>query len=293
MSKEEFRAGFEAWHCEQYKTKHMTGAPTRDMHNGVRDENYCSKKSQALWECWQETGGDVAKVEALKEEIERIELAKQPVALLMLGDIFHGADGPEVDDWDIQYDHKVCEVLAQANPGAQIPLFTRSDADVIERLNTVVEQQKNMLASLRAELTDSYSINDEDLRAELETLRQQHAEQSCIFCNNSGELLSQVKSLRAQLADAAQSLETISAQAGRDEFMKDMTDVRGYANSRARVAREGLGVIAEPACQKCGGSGFIAFEDRDRKAANNGFWGRCLTCRPYSSAEPTNKESAT
>ena len=134
MSKEEMREGFEAWHCEQYKTHGMTGAPTRDMHNGVRAEDYGSKKSQALWECWQETGGDVVKVEALKDAIERIELGKQAVAFLMLGDIFHGVDGPEVDDWDIQYDHKVCEVLAQSNPGAQIPLFTRSDAAEVDRL---------------------------------------------------------------------------------------------------------------------------------------------------------------
>jgi len=159
MSKEEMREGFEAWHCERYKTKHTTGAPTRDMHNGVRAEDYGSKKQQALWECWQETGGDVAKVEALKDAIERIELGKQAVAFLMLGDIFHGVDGPEVDDWDIQYDHKVCEVLAQSNPGAQIPLFTRSDAGEVDRLSTVVEQQKNLIAALRAELRDSYGID--------------------------------------------------------------------------------------------------------------------------------------
>jgi multidrug resistance efflux pump len=85
----------------------------------------------------------------------------------------------------------------------------------------------------------------ERLRAELETLRHQHAEQSCVFCNDSGELLTEVKTLRAQLADAAQSLETISLQAGRDEFMKDMTQIRGYANSRARVAKGSLSANAE------------------------------------------------
>lgn len=52
---------------------------------------------------------------------------------------------------------------------------------------------------------------------------------------------------RAQLADAAQSLETISLQAGRDEFMKDMTQIRGYANSRARVAQGALSANAEAA----------------------------------------------
>lgn len=38
------------------------------------------------------------------------------------------------------------------------PLFTRSDAGEVERLNTVVEQQKNLIASLRAELRESHSI---------------------------------------------------------------------------------------------------------------------------------------
>lgn len=56
----------------------------------------------------------------------------------------------------------------------------------------------------------------------------------------------EIDKLRAKLADAAQSLETISLQAGRDEFMKDMTDVRGYANSRARVAKGALSANIEP-----------------------------------------------
>jgi hypothetical protein len=42
------------------------------------------------------------------------------------------------------------------------------------------------------------------------------------------------------LADAAQSLETISNGAGKDEFMQDMADVRGYARSRAGAARAAL-----------------------------------------------------
>lgn len=42
------------------------------------------------------------------------------------------------------------------------------------------------------------------------------------------------------LAEAAQSLETISNGAGKDEFMQDMADVRGYARSRARIARAAL-----------------------------------------------------
>lgn len=52
--------------------------------------------------------------------------------------------------------------------------------------------------------------------------------------------------LRRHLRDAATSLETISTQAGRDEFMKDTSDVRGYANSRALAAHTFLDRTAEP-----------------------------------------------
>lgn len=46
--------------------------------------------------------------------------------------------------------------------------------------------------------------------------------------------------MRKQLDDATTSLETISHQAGRDENMKHLSQVRGYANSRAVVARNFL-----------------------------------------------------
>lgn len=42
------------------------------------------------------------------------------------------------------------------------------------------------------------------LREELAELRQQHAEQSCVFCNNSGELLTKVKALQSSLTAAEQ-----------------------------------------------------------------------------------------
>lgn len=47
------RRGFEAWHCEKFKCKHLTGAPTRDMHGGVYDENYGPEHQQLMWEAWQ------------------------------------------------------------------------------------------------------------------------------------------------------------------------------------------------------------------------------------------------
>src|SRR5690606_40599755 len=42
------------------------------------------------------------------------------------------------------------------------------------------------------------------------------------------------------LDGAARSLETISKLAGRDEYMQEMIEVRGYASSRAAVARSAL-----------------------------------------------------
>jgi hypothetical protein len=72
-----------------------------------------------------------ANVLALIAEIERLKGGQgEPVALLMLGDIFYGTDGPEVDDWDIQYYHKACEKLAQSRPGEQVALYTSQPAPV-------------------------------------------------------------------------------------------------------------------------------------------------------------------
>lgn len=47
------RPGFEAWHCERFKTKHLTGAPTRDKHGGVWDKEYGPPRQQLMWEAWQ------------------------------------------------------------------------------------------------------------------------------------------------------------------------------------------------------------------------------------------------
>lgn len=47
------RAQFEAWHCEKFKSRWQTGAPTRDMHNGVHAEKYGPAEQQVRWEAWQ------------------------------------------------------------------------------------------------------------------------------------------------------------------------------------------------------------------------------------------------
>ena len=55
----------------------------------------------------------------------------------------------------------------------------------------------------------------------------------------------EVKVLRDALDEAAQSLTTISKMAGKgDEELMYMDQVRGYANSRARVASRALGTLA-------------------------------------------------
>jgi hypothetical protein len=58
--------------------------------------------------------------------------------------------------------------------------------------------------------------------------------------NHVKKLIEEVSRLEAGLIAAAMSLETIHEQAGRDEFLIHMLQVRGYANSRATVARAAL-----------------------------------------------------
>ena len=114
------------------------------------------------------------------------------------------------------------------------------------------------LAELQAAKRDAHNSEvaykaaiekQDELRA---TIAQQAAEIERIkkisdnYCALGMDANQEIFRLRAQLADAAQSLETISLQAGRDEFMKDMTQIRGYANSRARVAQGALSASAEP-----------------------------------------------
>ncbi len=55
-----------------------------------------------------------------------------------------------------------------------------------------------------------------------------------------GPTSNDLQALTQALQDAAQSLETISQQAGRSEFMQELGEVRGYAGSRASIARVAL-----------------------------------------------------
>ena len=52
------REAFEAWHRRKFATKHCTGQPTRDMHNGIYAEQYGPKCQQLMWEVWQAASAD-------------------------------------------------------------------------------------------------------------------------------------------------------------------------------------------------------------------------------------------
>ena len=51
------REPFESWHRSRFATKHCTGHPTRDMHNGIHDPNYGPPDQQHMWEAWQASAG--------------------------------------------------------------------------------------------------------------------------------------------------------------------------------------------------------------------------------------------
>lgn len=85
--------------------------------------------------------------------------------------------------------------------------------------------------SLYSAELDTQRLRADTAEAELEVLRQQHAEQSCIFCNNSGELLSAVKTERsrgdAAVGDANEAERRLAAAEQRIEKMaKVLTDIR-------------------------------------------------------------------
>lgn len=47
------RPGFEAWHCDRFKTEHTTGAPTRDFDGSRHAPEYGPPAQQFMWEAWQ------------------------------------------------------------------------------------------------------------------------------------------------------------------------------------------------------------------------------------------------
>ncbi|MNF33085.1 hypothetical protein D3C85_448570 [compost metagenome] len=90
--------------------------------------------------------------------VERLAVETQPAAWMYKENVWATGLGAYVWREKIELD--------APSAGSEIkdlsPLFTRSDAGEIDRLNTVIEQQENVIASLRAELTESYSIDEGD-----------------------------------------------------------------------------------------------------------------------------------
>jgi hypothetical protein len=75
------------------------------------------------------------------------------------------------------------------------------------------------------------------LQAENEALLKGLTGKNALTGATYAHLIEERDALRRHLHDATTSLETISKLAGRDEHMKHMSQVCGYANSRATVAR--------------------------------------------------------
>lgn len=92
-------------------------------------------------------------IEYLCEPCDEPQADAHPAAyIVQRGSILPGITGHK----SVQFD-KPPESCFEAHEVT--PLFTRSDAAEIDRLSTVVEQQKSLIASLRAELRESYSID--------------------------------------------------------------------------------------------------------------------------------------
>ena len=93
-------------------------------------------------EAWQ---GEMA---MLLEHLAEIKTQGEPVVHLVFGDTFYGTNGPEVGDYDIQYNHEACEKLAQAFPGQQVALYTDHHAPVAlaERLIKAIEAEQERLS---------------------------------------------------------------------------------------------------------------------------------------------------
>lgn len=79
------------------------------------------------------------------------------------------------------------------------------------------------------------------------------------YADMNGKLSAELEQARrerdamaAALSDAATSLQTIARDAGKDEFLTDVLDIRGYAGSRALAARTAL--AAAPPLPEQGGS---------------------------------------
>lgn len=73
----------------------------------------------------------------------------EPVGVLMLGEVFNGTQGLELDDWDVDWYRKPIDELNAANPGAQLKLYVEPP-ELAELQATIASQ-----AALLREVTES------------------------------------------------------------------------------------------------------------------------------------------
>jgi hypothetical protein len=78
---------------------------------------------------------------------------------------------------------------------------------------------------------------NEELIARLRAARNPHCQQAA---DRIEAQAAHIEGLEAALRDAASSLNTIAEQGGRDEYMRDWLEVRGYAANRCAAARAAL-----------------------------------------------------
>lgn len=90
---------------------------------------------------------------------------------------------------------------------------------------------------VRGSERSTYELRIVNLQHELEQERLEHASTRRGYERSEADLQAEADELRSRLLAAATSLETISRQAGRGEFLKSIDDVRAYASNRARAAR--------------------------------------------------------
>jgi hypothetical protein len=63
----------------------------------------------------------------------------EPVGVLMLGEVFNGTQGLELDDWDVDWYRKPIDELNAANPGAQLKLYVEPP-ELAELQATIAKQ---------------------------------------------------------------------------------------------------------------------------------------------------------
>jgi chromosome segregation ATPase len=94
------------------------------------------------------------------------------------------------------------------------------------------EYWRDQVTTLRASLS-RVTAELADARSQRDSAR----DAMIIVAHAKHEALTELAEAREALRDAAASLTTIAEHAGKDEYLSDMLQVRGYANSRAGVAR--------------------------------------------------------